>query len=160
MIIGRLRSFIERLAKHERSPKKLAMTFCLGIYIGFSPFIGFHTAMSFLFGWLFTLNVATLFIISHLVNNPWTMVPVYTVDHFFGKWLFNVFNIDGMQWNPVWFESFNLFLKQHTGISGLSLSAFLVGGHLLGIAISVMLYPFIKRVFTTHLSKKMLVNRQ
>ena len=153
MIFKRIRMLNERLATQERSPKKLALTCCLGIYIGFSPLVGLHTAMTILFGWMFALNSAVIFAISVLVNNPWTMVPVYSIDHVFGKWLFGLLSIDAMQWNPVWIESCNLFLKQHTGIAGLSLSAFLVGGNLLGIGISVMLNPLIKHAFTVKIQR-------
>lgn len=156
MIFKRMRIAIEQLISKERSPKKLALTCCLGVYIGFSPFIGFHTVMTFLFGWMFAVNIAVLLTISVLINNPWTMISVYSLDHIFGKWLFKLLSIDSMQLDPLWIESCNLFLKQHTGISGVSLAAFLLGGNLLGMAISVMLYPLIKRVFINYLSKNSL----
>jgi len=154
MILTRLRSFFAKLINAERCPQKLATSFCLGVYIAFSPFIGLHTAMTLLFGWLFALNTAVIFTISILINNPWTMAPVYGFDHLFGVWVFGLFNIDSMVWNPSWLTSCNAYLQQHIGISGISLSAFMVGGNLLGIIISVMLYPFIKRIFNAYLSKQ------
>ena len=51
-------------------------------------------------------------------------------------------------------QSCALFLKEHTGINGLSLSAFLIGGNLLAIAISIALYPVMKRMFAAYLSRK------
>jgi len=155
MIRERIRLFLDKLIAHERSPRKLAATVCLGVYIGISPLVGFHTIMTFLFGWLFALNIAVLFTVSFLIHNPWTTIPIYAMDHVFGKWLLGIFNIDGMQFDPEWVESCNLFLKTHTGISGLSLTAFLVGGNLLAVSISVMLYPLAKRVFAYYLSKKL-----
>jgi len=144
----------------EQSPHKLALTCALGVFIGISPLIGLHTVMTFVFAWLFSLNIATLFAISVLINNPWTMVPVYSIDHLFGTWLFNYLNIDYLQLEPVWVESCNVFLKEHTGITGLSLSAFLVGGNLLAIGISIILYPLAKRIFTNYLSNKLLTVQQ
>jgi hypothetical protein len=64
-----------------------------------------------------------------------------------------VLDIDHFAWDPVWFESCSLFLREHTGITGLSLSAFFVGGNLLGIVTSVMLYPIMKRVFNKYLTR-------
>jgi uncharacterized protein (DUF2062 family) len=119
-----------------------------------SPLIGFHTAMVFLFGWLFTMSIPILFIVSVTIHNPWTMMPVYAVDHLFGIWLFDLFNIDYFKWDPQWVLSCNVWLQQHTGISGLSLSAFLIGGNLLAIGISVMLYPIMKRFFVWYLYRK------
>jgi uncharacterized protein (DUF2062 family) len=157
MIIQRAYLFLDKLIAHERSPRKLAATVCLGVYIGISPLVGFHTVMTFLFGWLFALNMAVLFSVSILIHNPWTTLPIYALDHYFGQWLFEIFNIDSMQFDPAWVESCNMMLKSYTGISGLSLSAFLVGGNLLALGISVMLYPVVKRAFTHYLSKKLLV---
>lgn len=153
MIITRIHAFLQRIIAYERSPSKLAFTCALGIYIGISPLIGLHTAMIFLFGWMFALSIPALFAVSVIIHNPWTMVPIYSLDHFFGKWLFTALNIDYLQWDPAWVETCNLFLKEHTGITGLSLSAFLVGGNLLGIGISVILYPVMKRIFTRYLSQ-------
>ena len=156
MIITPIRSLTQRLIALEQSPHKLALTCALGVYIGFSPLIGLHTVMTFFFGWMFSLNIAALFAVSVLVNNPWTMVPVYSIDHLFGTWLFNLFHINYLQLEPVWVESCNLFLKKHTGITGLSLSAFLVGGNLLAIVISLVIYPLVKRIFAHYFSNKLL----
>jgi uncharacterized protein len=152
MVITRIRSLLNRIIAHERSPRRLALTCAVGIYIGISPLVGLHTAMVFIFGWMFALSIPVLFTVSVMIHNPWTMMPVYAIDHLFGKWLFSIFNIDSLQWDPVWMESCNLFLNKHTGIAGLSLSAFLVGGNVLAIGMSVMMYPFMKRIFTRFLS--------
>jgi len=154
MIRSYLHRVADRLIAYEQSPRRLALTCCLGIFIGFSPFIGFHTVMTIVIGWFFAFNIAGLWIISHIINNPWTMTFVYTVDHIVGIWIFDFFNIDSMQWNPSWFEIVCEYIKTHTGMMGFSLSAFLVGGNLIGIVLSVMLYPFFKYFFTKHLSHK------
>jgi len=150
MVLAQIRALIKRLMYQEKSPHKLALTCALGVFIGISPLIGFHTIMTILFGWMFALSIPAIFAVSVFVNNPWTMVPVYSIDHLFGSWFFNCLEIDCTQLDPSWVESCNLFLKHHTGISGLSLSAFLVGGNLLAVGISVMLYPLMKRFFTVY----------
>jgi len=152
MVFKRINALIKRIIDSERSPAKLAFTCALGIYIGIAPFIGLHTALVFFFGWMFAVSIPVLFTVSILIHNPWTMMPVYAIDHLFGKWLFGVLEIDYLQWDPAWVETCNVFLKEHTGITGLSLSAFLVGGNLLAIGISVMLYPVMKQVFTRYLA--------
>ncbi len=150
MIFKRIHSFISRIVAYEKSPKRLAFTCALGIYIGISPLVGLHTVMVFFFGWMFALSIPVLFTVSMMIHNPWTMMPVYALDHLFGKWLFTCLDIDYLQWDPIWVESCNAFLKEHTGITGLSLSAFFIGGNLLAIGTSVMLYPIMKRVFTQY----------
>lgn len=154
MVRKKIRSLVEQVASQGQCASKLALTCSLGIFIGISPFVGAHTAMTFLLGWALRLNIPRLFAVSMLIHNPWTMVPIYSFDHFFGKWLFSFFNIDPMSLNPAWVASLNFFLERYTGISGLSLTAFLIGGNLLAISISVILYLPMKRVFTMYLSKK------
>lgn len=148
-----MRTLLRRLMVQEVSPHKLALTCSLGVFIGISPLIGLHTIMTIAFGWVFALSIPALFAVSVFVNNPWTMVPVYSIDHLFGVWFFDCLAIDYTRLDPVWVESCNLFLKQHTGISGLSLCAFLVGGNLLATGISVMMYPVMKRVFIRYTAK-------
>jgi len=147
MIHKKIRSFVRRLIDQERSPHKLALTCCLGAFIGISPIIGGHTAMTFLFGWLLKLSIPAVFMVSTLINNPWTMIFVYSLDHFFGKCLFAACKINHMQWEPSWMGYFNNFLEQHTGITGLSLSAFLIGGNLLALSIIVMMYVPMRKIF-------------
>lgn len=153
MVFNYVYSLLNRMTAYECCPKRLAFTCALGIYIGISPLVGLHTIMVFAFGWMFALSIPVLFIVSMMIHNPWTMMPVYAIDHLFGKWLFSILEIDHVAWDPVWLESCNLFLKEHTGISGLSLSAFFVGGNLLGIVTSVMLYPVMKRFFSKYLHR-------
>lgn len=154
MLLARIRSLVERLVMQEKCPHKLALTCALGVFIGISPLIGLHTAMTFLFGWMFALSIPAVFAVSVFVNNPWTMVPVYSLDHLFGTWLLTLLEIDYLYWDPAWIEPCNLFLQRHTGINGLSLSAFLFGGNVLAITLSVILYPLMKRMFTRYLSNK------
>jgi uncharacterized protein (DUF2062 family) len=154
MIFTRIRALVERLMVQERSPHKLALTWALGVFIGISPLIGLHTLMTILFGWMFALSIPALFAVSVLINNPWTMILVYSIDHVFGAWFLNFLCIDCTQLDPIWVEYCNGFLQRHTGITGLSLSAFLVGGNILAVGISIMLYPLMKRIFTIYLSQK------
>lgn len=153
MVRARIRALVKRLMIQERSPHKLALTCSLGVFIGISPFIFLHTVMTIVLGWMFALSIPAVFAVSILVNNPWTMVPVYSIDYLFGVWLFNFLRIDYTQLDPAWVESCNLFLKQYIGISGLSLWAFLVGGNVLAIVVSVMMYPFMKQIFIMYTAK-------
>lgn len=152
-------SFIKRLMVHEQNSARLAFTCALGIYIGISPFPGLHTVMTFLFAWFFAVNLAVIFTVSVLVSNPWTMVPVYTFDHLFGVWLLRLLRIDYAYYDPSWMIQLNFFLKEHTGITGLSPIAFLVGGNVLALGMSIISYPLLKRMFTRYYAHKKLVDR-
>jgi uncharacterized protein (DUF2062 family) len=94
-----------------------------------------------------------VFAVSIFINNPWTMVPIYSFDHVFGRWLFEWLNVDHTTWEPSWLESCYLFIKQHTGISSLSVSAFLVGGHVLAVGVGIIAYMPMKKFFQRMSSK-------
>jgi uncharacterized protein (DUF2062 family) len=134
-----------RLLHLERDSSKLALGVSLGIYIALSPFIGFHTAMAFLFAWLFGLNVAILLSVSMLINNPWTMVPVYGSGYWFGDWLLSKIGIAHYALNPSWMSACNNWLRDYLPKDGISLWAFLVGGNLLGILLALISYVPVKR---------------
>jgi len=147
-MITRIKELLKRLVLEERSPRILAISFCVGIYIAFSPFIGLHTVMVFIFSWLLGLNFATVFAASNFINNPWTMVPVYTSGHVFGDFLFS--RVCGWPQgcsNPAWMARMSNWLSGYVDISGFSLWAFMIGGNLLGLIFALAMYPFMSRVF-------------
>lgn len=151
-----IRSILNRLLSYERCMHRLALSACMGIYIAFCPFVGLHTAMVFLFAWLFALNFAVMLSVSMTVNNPWTMIPVYGAGHVVGDWLLSWFGVDHYDWNPSWIQSMNEWAHAKVGLNGFSFWAFMLGGNLLGIALSFLAYPMIKRAlsYVTLNSKK------
>lgn len=126
------------------SSKNLVRSCCVGVYIAFSPFVGFHTIMVCIFSWLFRLNFPVTMGISILINNPWTMIPVYGADYLFGELLFYTMGINSKAWNPVWVEMLNAKITAYVPIPTVSLWSFMIGGNLLGIMIAGMLYPVFK----------------
>ena len=149
MIKKRIIDLLYRLALKERSPRKLTLSCCLGTYIAFCPFAGFHTVLIFALSWLFRLNPAVTFTSSYAINNPITMVPLYVADYLFGKWiLHNLFHLDPSAINPTWMQWINTQLAYYTGIPEISFWAFMIGGNLLGILLGGILYPVLLRAFT------------
>lgn len=138
-----------KLIRLEKDSAKLAFGSSLGIYIAFSPFIGFHTAMVILFSWLFSLNIAVLFTVSVLINNPGTMVPVYGLGYWFGNWLLAFIGVDHYAFNPGWISSCNAWLQHYVAVKGFSFWAFMLGGNVLGILLALLSYPLIKWLLRT-----------
>ncbi len=132
-----------QLLRLEKDRARIALGGSLGIYIAFSPFIGFHTAMTLVCAWLLGLNAALLFTVSMLINNPWTMLPVYGAGYWFGEWLFSLVGIDPLLSNPSWMVYCNAWLQQYMPWDGFSFWAFMVGGNVLGILLALMSYPLI-----------------
>jgi hypothetical protein len=58
------------------------MAYTIGVFIGFSPFMGFHMIFGMALAFLFRLNrIAVL--LGVWSNNPWSIIPYYT----FATWL-------------------------------------------------------------------------
>lgn len=143
----RIEQIFSRFLGYEQCVERLTLSVCMGVYIAFCPFVGFHTALVFLFAWLFALNFAVMLSVSMLVNNPWTMVPVYGAGHLFGDWMLSWFGVNHYAWNPSWIMSFNSWARATIGLYGFSFWAFMIGGNILGIVLGVLSYSLIKPFF-------------
>lgn len=64
------------------SPRRIAASFAVGVFIGMSPLLGIHTLLGIAIAWQFRLNKFVT-LIGVYVTNPWTIVPIYT----FGTWV-------------------------------------------------------------------------
>src|SRR3954468_10529936 len=72
------RKWLGTLLHVDDSPERTAAAFALGVFFGFSPFIGFHTALGIAFAFLLNLNrVAVL--LGVYSNLPWIIGPYYAI---------------------------------------------------------------------------------
>jgi uncharacterized protein (DUF2062 family) len=71
-----IRDRLHSVVKLDDPPHKLAFAFALGIFISFSPWIGFHIISCILFAWFFRVSKFVV-LTTAFVNNPWTIVPMY-----------------------------------------------------------------------------------
>jgi uncharacterized protein (DUF2062 family) len=78
--------WIQSLLHTHDSPERTAAAVGLGVAIGFSPFIGFHTVIGIVLAFCFNLNrVAVLG--GLWVNLPWVMGAYYAAATAVGSWL-------------------------------------------------------------------------
>lgn len=71
-----VRRWLDALLHIEDTPKRTAAAFALGVFFGFSPFLGLHTILGIVFAFLLNLNrVAVL--IGVYSNLPWIIAPYY-----------------------------------------------------------------------------------
>ncbi|MDP3889444.1 MAG: DUF2062 domain-containing protein [bacterium] len=140
----------------DGSPKRFIISCCVGVYIAFCPFIGFHTLMVLIVAWLFSLNILVLFSVSCLINNPWTMVPVYATDYMVGDWLLHMLGVDGMSLNPGWLTFLNNYMTNYIG-AGVSLWSFLIGGNALGLFFALFVYLVLSHLVPLYYFKKKLL---
>ena len=144
MIKKHLIAFYAIFANRAHCAHRLTLSVCLGVFIAFSPLIGLHTIMVFFFGRLFSLHTPILLAVSMTINNPWTMIGVYGLDHWVGKITCNFFEIDPTIFAPAFLQSWNQWLFSFLGTSEFSLGAFLVGCHVLGLICALISYPIVK----------------
>lgn len=155
MIRKRLQATFARLVEKQKCPQLLTRSFCMGTYIAFSPFVGMHTLMVFLFSWVLQLELTAVFAAAWLINNPWTMVPVYALGYNTGEFVLRgMCGIDSTAWNPHWVQPISEWLGSAIGSSKLSFWSFMIGGNLIGLCAAIALYPFMKRFFARLVREK------
>lgn len=117
----------------ELSPEQVAWSFCLGFSIAWSPLLGLHTIMVFLFCVLFRRLHRPLMIMAMLLNNPWTMVPMATASTWVGNLVRGRLlhgNLGHVRWHEIGWRSFmtwNGFEAMTTMLSPV-LKSYLLGG--------------------------------
>jgi uncharacterized protein (DUF2062 family) len=158
MVAHKIKNFFISLVAREPSPHKLALAFSLGVYVAFSPFPGFHTLTVLFFSLLLRLNFFVMFLVSNLVNNPWTMVPVYAADYLCGDALcYALFGHNFTIHNPSWMEWINGMIAQYVGLQEISLCSFLIGGNILGIVFAAISYPIVRYILSKIIPEHRLV---
>lgn len=71
-----LRRWLTTLLHVDDTPERTAAAFALGVFFGFSPFLGLHTLLGVIFAFLLNYNrVAVL--LGVYSNLPWVIAPYY-----------------------------------------------------------------------------------
>ncbi|NOX21432.1 MAG: DUF2062 domain-containing protein [Nitrospirae bacterium] len=65
------------------TPRSIAASFAIGVFIGMSPFLGLHTIMALVVANILGLNRMVTLAGAYLTN-PWTIVPIYSFCTWFG----------------------------------------------------------------------------
>ncbi len=121
-------------------PWKIALTFSIGVFIGMSPLIGFHTVIALILAIMFRLNKIVILMATYLTN-PWTIVPVYTFSTFIGaKVLHREIRIN-IDWAHI---TISEIVKSAREL----LLPFIIGTLIVGFVSSVLSYIIIYAVLT------------
>jgi len=71
-----IRRWLDTLLHIDDTPERTAAAFALGVFFGFSPYLGLHTLLAIVFAFLLNLNrVAVL--LGVYSNLPWIIGPYY-----------------------------------------------------------------------------------
>jgi uncharacterized protein (DUF2062 family) len=141
----RFKDLIKKLLHIEDTPERTALAYSIGIFLGYSPFLGFHTLLGIAVAFLFKLNrVAVL--LGAWSNIPWWLIPYYMVATWLGMWVIGF----RMEWR-VLREIFQTGMDQGfissefwvriSSQGGLFLS-FLAGSLILAALLGLIAYPF------------------
>lgn len=117
-----------------------AFSLAFGVYVAFCPFVGFHTLMMIIAAWMFSLNGPLMITVSYLINNPWTMVPVYFFGYLVGLYMVSFLGLE--HWpEPQMMNFLNDTLQHYFKLSDIRLWPFLIGGNAVGLVAGVVMYP-------------------
>lgn len=97
-----------RLFSLNDTPERIALAFAVGVFLAFSPFLGFHTFLGLFCTFAFGLNRIALFA-GVFVNNPWTLVPIYAASAYLGGILLGFPTrpeLPSFEWSALFSSSF------------------------------------------------------
>jgi uncharacterized protein (DUF2062 family) len=144
----KLHAIIYALVLKERSPEKLSRSISLALYLSFAPWIGMQAPLIFILPWFFQLNTAVMVTVAFSISNPWTYVPICTLDYVVGYWLLHSFlKFDVAAINPSWMTWINEYLAQKVSIVNASFWAFIVGGNIVALTLAFGSYPLTLYIF-------------
>jgi uncharacterized protein (DUF2062 family) len=73
-----MKDLIKKLLHIGDTPERTALAYSIGVFLGFSPFLGLHILLALVIAFLWKLNrVANLIGIG--MNTPWWIVPYYVM---------------------------------------------------------------------------------
>ena len=73
---GLIRRWMDVLLHIQDTPERTAAAFALGVFFGFSPFLGLHTLLGIAFAFLLNLNRVSV-MLGVYSNLPWFLGPYY-----------------------------------------------------------------------------------
>ncbi|MEI7674081.1 MAG: DUF2062 domain-containing protein [Deltaproteobacteria bacterium] len=86
MILKRqLRSFYEKFISLKGEPAEIAAGLAIGVFVGVTPTIPFHTAIIVLIGLLFRQNITAGYLGAWIVSNPLTVPFLYVSQYELGR---------------------------------------------------------------------------
>jgi uncharacterized protein (DUF2062 family) len=138
------KDFIKKLLHIEDTPERTALAYSIGIFLGFSPFLGFHTLCGVAVAFLFGLNRFAV-LLGVWSNAPWWVVPYYVAATWMGMWITG-FRIERVAMEEI----FRLGMEKGllgadfwgclTSQWGFFLS-FTIGSLILSLLLSLAIYP-------------------
>jgi uncharacterized protein len=132
-----LKKAYTRFLKIRGEPKEIALGFSVGIFIGMTPAMGFHTVIAVFIVTLFKGNKISA-ALAVWITNPFTAPFIYSITYFVGAkamGLTRVYKLSDVLSSSTFIDIF----KKTPEIFG----AMTIGGFIIGIPLSLISYYFI-----------------
>jgi uncharacterized protein len=145
------RRFLRQLLHLGDSPERTALAFSVGVFLGFSPFIGLHTVLALAIAFLFRLNRLAV-LIGAYVNMPWTYAPVASFGTALGFYALGTESrLPTIDWGSTSNESFwrQMFSDVHH-----LLLPFVVGNLIIATLAGLVSYLIVRRILVRHHRRK------
>jgi len=85
----RIRRWLDQLLHTHDTPQRTAAAYALGVFFGFSPFLGLHTVLGLIFA--FALNLNRVAVLLGIYSNlPWILPAYYTLATMLGAAILRV----------------------------------------------------------------------
>src|SRR3954462_4633042 len=85
----RVRRWLDQLLHTHDTPQRTAAAYALGVFFGFSPFLGLHTILGLVFA--FALNLNRVAVLLGIYSNlPWILPAYYTLATMLGAAILRV----------------------------------------------------------------------
>lgn len=133
----RLKELLRFVLHTDDTPPRAALAFAIGVFIAWTPALGFHILLGLAIAFLFGLNRVAV-VAGTFVNNPWTFVPIYTVSAWLGSILTGLEvsapRLEGKSWSHF----FDFLAQCRPWIVPLT-----VGSLVLGTLCALVSYPLV-----------------
>lgn len=140
MVRKRIRTFYERCISLKGDPGSIAAALAIGVFVGVTPTIPFHTAIIVTIGLLFRMNITAAYLGSWLISNPVTIPLLYLSQYELGRILL------GMEASRFWLTEYSLSAIAAMGWR--ILLPLLTGGIIMAPLIAVPAYFISRRMIT------------
>ena len=135
-VITSLKKGYQRFLKIRGHPNEIALGLALGLFVGMTPSMGFHTAIAVFFAALFKWNKISS-AIGVWVTNPLTAPFIYPVNYFIGAKLIGLPKVDFVLKANGFATIYKMMLKAPE-----IFWALIIGGIVLGLPLAVAGYYF------------------
>ena len=129
---------LKALLNLDDTPERTALSFSVGVFLAFSPFIGLHAVIGLGVAFAFRLNKLAMML--GVFSNPWVLLPFYAFSTWFGM---QITGMDGIEL-PADLTLRSIFTQEFLAWMAtqwrLLIPAFL-GSMILSVALGLAAYP-------------------